>query len=68
MGLAAQAATGALVPCFGAVLDWLHAVDKGTETPHHGAEQARAHSEAYGKLLNFLHAAADTTLPDIQDR
>ncbi|MGW6897581.1 hypothetical protein [Streptomyces sp. NBC_01727] len=68
MGTAAQAATGALVPYFGAVIDWLHAVDHETETPQHGAESARAHSEAYGKLLEFLYAAADTTLPDIQDR
>lgn len=68
MGTAAQAATGALVPYFGAVIDWLHAVDNDTETSQHGAERDRAHSEAYGKPLEFLHAAAETTLPDIQDR
>ncbi|MFJ8608080.1 hypothetical protein ACIRH0_12890 [Streptomyces sp. NPDC093675] len=68
MGTAAQAATGALMPYFGAIIDWLHAVDNETETPQHGAEQDRAHSEAYGKLLEFLYAAADTTLPDIRDR
>ncbi|MFD7495900.1 hypothetical protein ACFV8T_26445 [Streptomyces sp. NPDC059832] len=68
MGTAAQAATGALVPYFGTVIDWLHAVDNDTETSQHGAENDRAHSEAYGKLLEFLYAAADTTLPDVQDR
>ncbi|MEW2160732.1 hypothetical protein AB0950_36680, partial [Streptomyces sp. NPDC007189] len=67
MGTAAQAATGALVPYFGAIIDWLHAVDNETETPQHRAEQDRTHSEAYGKLLEFLYAAADTTLPGIQD-
>jgi hypothetical protein len=68
MGTAAQAATGALVPYFGAVIDWLHAVDNESETPQHQAEQERAHSEAYGKLLEFLYAASDTTLPDIRTR
>ncbi|MFF3967093.1 hypothetical protein ACFYZI_36735 [Streptomyces griseorubiginosus] len=68
MGRAAQAATGALVPLFGAVIDWLHAVDNESETPQHGAEQDRAHGEAYGKLLEFLYAASDATLPDIRDR
>ncbi|MGW6405311.1 hypothetical protein [Streptomyces sp. NPDC055134] len=68
MGTAAQAATGALVPFFGAVMDWLHAVDHETDTPQHGAEQDRARIEAYGKLLEFLYAASNTTLPDIQDR
>lgn len=68
MGTAAQAATGALVPFFGAVIDWFHAVDNGSETPQHHAESDTAHSEAYGKLLQFLYAASDTTLPDIQDR
>ncbi|MFD3504238.1 hypothetical protein [Streptomyces sp. NPDC058678] len=68
MGTAAQAATGALVTYFGAVIDWLHAVDHETETSQHGAEQDRAHGEAHAKLLEFLYAAADTTLPDIQDR
>ncbi|MER6242226.1 hypothetical protein [Streptomyces griseorubiginosus] len=68
MGRAAQAATGALVPFFGAVIDWLHAVDNESETPQHGAEQDRAHGEAYGKLLEFLYAASDATLPDIRDR
>lgn len=68
MGTAAQAATGALVPYFGAVIDWLHAVDNETETPQHGAERDTAHGEAYSKLLKFLYAAGDTTLPDIQDR
>ncbi|MFJ6799075.1 hypothetical protein [Streptomyces sp. NPDC091268] len=68
MGSAAQVATGALVPYFGAVIDWLHAVDHGTETPQHGAEAGRAHSEAYGKLLDFLYAASDATLPDVRDR
>ncbi|MFD0067659.1 hypothetical protein [Streptomyces sp. NPDC056690] len=68
MGTAAQAATGALVTHFAAVIDWLHAVDNEAETPQHSAEQNRAHIEAYGKLLEFLYAAADTTLPDIRDR
>jgi hypothetical protein len=35
MGGAAQAATAALVPHFGAVMNWLHA-DNGAETPHTG--------------------------------
>ncbi|MFD8371113.1 hypothetical protein ACFV2Z_10125 [Streptomyces sp. NPDC059688] len=68
MGAAAQAATAALVPHFAAVLNWLHAVDREAETPQHAAEQDTAHTEAYGKLLQFLHAAADTTLPDLHDR
>jgi hypothetical protein len=67
MADAAQAASGALVPVFGAVVDWLHAVDDGTETSHHATEQARRHSEAYGKLLQFLYSASDATLPDGPD-
>ncbi|MCG7206557.1 hypothetical protein [Streptomyces arenae] len=68
MADAAQVASGALVSDFSTVIDWLHAVDDETETPQHGAEQERAHGDAYGKLLEFLYAASDTTLPDIQDR
>jgi len=68
MADAAQAASGALVSDFGTVIDWLHAVDNETETQQHVAEQERAHGEAYSKLLQFLYAASDATLPDIQDR
>ncbi|MFF5483453.1 hypothetical protein ACFY5C_39915 [Streptomyces sp. NPDC012935] len=64
MANGAQAATGALVDDFGAVIDWLHAVDNGTETPQHGAEQQAAHGKAYGKLLEFLYAASDATALD----
>ncbi|WP_354392699.1 hypothetical protein OH781_05795 [Streptomyces sp. NBC_01550] len=65
MGGAAQAATGALVPYFGAVLDWLHSVDHGTETPQQRSDQGRAGSDAYGKLLEFLYASSDAVSPDI---
>ncbi|MGW4873734.1 hypothetical protein [Streptomyces chartreusis] len=64
MADAAQGATGALVADFGTVIDWLHAVDNGSETPQHGAEQRTAHSDAYGKLLEFLYAASDATTLD----
>ncbi|MEU9662986.1 hypothetical protein [Streptomyces chartreusis] len=67
MADAAQAATGALVPDFGTVIDWLHAVDKGTETPQHGAAQEAAHGDAYSKLLEFLYAASDATTLDTRD-
>ncbi|WP_159403855.1 hypothetical protein [Streptomyces sp. NRRL S-646] len=67
MGGAAQAATGALVTYFGAVLDWLHAVDHGAETPQHGSDQQGASSDAHGKLLDFLYAASDATGLDISD-
>ncbi|WP_371798624.1 hypothetical protein OG963_06340 [Streptomyces sp. NBC_01707] len=65
MGGAAQAATGALVPYFRAVLDWLHSVDHGTETPQQRSDQGRAGSDAYGKLLEFLYASSDAVSPDI---
>ncbi|MGW3247339.1 hypothetical protein [Streptomyces sp. NPDC001070] len=62
---AAGEATGALVPYFGAVLDWLHAVDGGTETPQHSEEANRAAGEANMKHLDFLHATSDALTPDI---
>ncbi|MFF8271718.1 hypothetical protein ACF059_30690 [Streptomyces sp. NPDC016562] len=64
MAHAAQAASGALVSQFGAVLDWLHATDHATETPQHASEAAGAGSEAYGELLVFLYASADAVTPD----
>ncbi|GAA5017271.1 hypothetical protein [Streptomyces siamensis] len=64
---AAQAATGALASDFSGVMDWLHAIDHGTETPQHGAESERAHGEAYGKLLEFLYASADAVMQDTPD-
>ncbi|MET7437995.1 hypothetical protein ACWERY_11175 [Streptomyces sp. NPDC004082] len=70
MADAAQAASGAMVPVFGTVMDWLHAVDNETETPQHRAEQEASHSEAYVRILQFLYSASDATAPtgtDIQD-
>ncbi|MFF3060104.1 hypothetical protein [Streptomyces sp. NPDC057909] len=62
---ASQEASGALVPYFGAVLDWLHAIDNGTETPQHSEEAGRAGGDAHSKLLDFLYAASDTVTPDL---
>ncbi|MGY5031277.1 hypothetical protein ACWC9U_10155 [Streptomyces sp. 900116325] len=67
MADAAQAASGAMVPVFGTVIDWLHAVDNEIETPQHRAEQETSHIEAYGKLLQFLYSASDATMPDRSD-
>jgi hypothetical protein len=63
-----QAASDALVPCFGAVLDWLHAIDNGTETPQHSEEAGRTGGDAHSKLLDFLYAASDTVSPDLSAR
>lgn len=67
MGAAAQAATGALVSDFGAVMDWLHAVDNETETQQHASEDDRAHGDAYGKFLEFLYAASDAVASNTSD-
>ncbi|MFE9868658.1 hypothetical protein ACFYPZ_39510 [Streptomyces sp. NPDC005506] len=61
---ASQEASGALVPYFGAVLDWLHAIDNGTETPQHSEGAGRAGGDAHSKLLEFLYAASDTVTTD----
>lgn len=58
MAHAAAAASGALASYFGAVIDWLHAIDKATETPQRSAEAQRAGGDAYGKHLEFLYASS----------
>lgn len=71
MARAAEAASGALVPYFSAVMDWLHAIDNAAETPQHSAEAKRAGGDAYGKLLDFLYASADAVAldsPGLTDR
>ncbi|MFJ6569562.1 hypothetical protein ACIQNU_19260 [Streptomyces sp. NPDC091292] len=64
MAHAAQAASGALVPYFTTVLDWLHAIDNATETRQHDAAAAGAGGDAHRKLLEFLYASADAVAPD----
>ncbi|MGW5848852.1 hypothetical protein ACWFQ8_13035 [Streptomyces sp. NPDC055254] len=65
---ASREASGALVPYFGAVLDWLHAIDNATETPQHSEAAGRAGGDAHSKLLDFLYAASDTVAPDLSVR
>lgn len=65
---ASREASGALVPYFGAVLDWLHAIDNATETPQHAEAAGGAGGDAYSKLLDFLYAASDTLAPDLPVR
>lgn len=64
MAGAAGAASGLLAPYFGAVVDWLHAIDNAAETPQHAAEAERAGGDAYGEILKFLYASSDAVAPD----
>lgn len=65
---ASQAPSDAPVPHFGAVLDWLHAIDNGTETPQHTEKAGRAGGDAHSKFLDFLYAASGTVTPDLPAR
>ncbi|MFD5572937.1 hypothetical protein [Streptomyces cadmiisoli] len=71
MAQAAGAASGALSPYFGAVMDWLHAIDKEAETPQHSSTAGDTGGDAYGEHLRFLYASSDAVAsegPGMADR
>ncbi|WP_406340058.1 hypothetical protein OG987_40040 [Streptomyces sp. NBC_01620] len=65
---ASREASGALVPYFGAVLDWLHAIDNGTETPQHSEEAGRAGGGFGQRFLSALEGAQTVPLFDVHER